>query len=184
LRSPRRNCAPDFIIIILKEIMTNYKDHCTRYLSNRLRGSSDWRRAQGTKFPADTRNDKASSLRLLELESLIEISDLIWTRNRAVLQRKWQPLARGSSDTNRDIGFRRHHRRNRCSSDYHAHQKIAPETSRPKAAMHRETTKPTPQNSATTLKGLTSARASLALASKTVATIVFMAVPLISARSI
>jgi hypothetical protein len=26
LQSPRRNCAPDFIIIILKEIMTNYKD--------------------------------------------------------------------------------------------------------------------------------------------------------------
>jgi hypothetical protein len=40
----------------LKENMTNYKEHCTKYLSNRLRGSSDWRRAQGKKFN-DDRND-------------------------------------------------------------------------------------------------------------------------------
>jgi hypothetical protein len=94
---------------MLKEIMTNYKDHCTRYLSNRLRGSSDWRRAQGTKFPADTRNDEAS-LRLLELESLIEISDLIWTAIAPYYNENDSRWLAAVSDTNRNIGFRRHPR--------------------------------------------------------------------------
>jgi hypothetical protein len=61
--------------------MTNYKEHCTKYLSNRLRGSSDWRRAQGTKFPSDTRNEKASQW-LLELESSIVIPDAVWNERR------------------------------------------------------------------------------------------------------
>jgi hypothetical protein len=65
----------------LKDNVTNYKEHCTKYLSNRLRGSSDWRRAQGTKFPSDTRNEKASQ-RLLELESSIVIPDAVWNERR------------------------------------------------------------------------------------------------------
>jgi hypothetical protein len=89
--------------------MTNYKEHCTRYLSNRLRGSSDWRRAQGTNFPADTRNDKAS-LRLLELESLIEIPDSIWTAIAPYYNESDTRWLAAVSDTNRDIGFRRHPR--------------------------------------------------------------------------
>jgi hypothetical protein len=92
-----------------EETMTNYKEHCTRYLSNRLRGSSDWRRAQGTKFPADTRNDKAS-VRLLELESLIEIPDLIWTSIAPYYDESDSRWLAAVSDTNRDIGFRRHPR--------------------------------------------------------------------------
>ena len=58
-----------------------------------------------------------------------------------------------------------------CGEVDPAHQKIAPKTSRPRAAMHRVASKPTPQNSATTLNGLTSARASLALAFKTLSVV-------------
>jgi hypothetical protein len=86
--------------------MTNYKEHCARFLSS---GSSNWRRAQGTKFPADTRNDKAS-LRLLELESLIEITDSIWTEIAPYYNESDSRWLAALSDTNRDIGFRRHPR--------------------------------------------------------------------------
>ena len=89
--------------------MTDYKEHSAIFLSNRLRGSSDWRRAQGTQFPADTRNDKASQ-RWLELKSLIEISDTVWTAIAAYYNESDSRWLAAVSDTNRDIGFRWHPR--------------------------------------------------------------------------
>jgi hypothetical protein len=110
LQSIRRNFAADISSSsFLKEIMTNYKEHCSQYLSNRLRGSSDWRRAQGTKFPEDRRNDKASE-RLLELESSIDIPDTVWNQIAPFYNECDSRWLAAVSDTNRDIGFRRHPR--------------------------------------------------------------------------
>jgi hypothetical protein len=109
LHSTRRNYSAGFSSSsFLKENMTNYKEYCTKYLSNRLRGSSDWRRAQGTKFN-DARNDKASQ-RLLELESSIEIPDAIWNDIAPYYNENDSRWLAAVSDTNRDIGFRRHPR--------------------------------------------------------------------------
>jgi hypothetical protein len=89
----RRNYASGYSSSsFLKENMTNYKEHCTKYLSNRLRGSSDWRRAQGTKFN-DPRNDKASQ-RLLELESSIEITDAVWNEIAPYYNENENPVPR------------------------------------------------------------------------------------------
>jgi hypothetical protein len=54
--------------------MQDNKQACARYLAQRFRGSSDWRRCQSAKFPNDTRNPKAQR-RLLELEAEIAIPD-------------------------------------------------------------------------------------------------------------
>ena len=97
--------------------MTDYKEHSAIFLSNRLRGSSDWRRAQGTQFPADTRNDKASQ-RWLELELLIQISDTVWTAIAAYYNESDSRWLAAVSDTNRDIGFRWHPRHFAAQGSY------------------------------------------------------------------
>jgi hypothetical protein len=110
LQINRRNYAPVISSSsFLKEIMTNHKDHCKKYLSNRLRGSSDWRRSQGTKFPNDPRNDQAS-IQLLELVSSIDIPDTVWFEIAPYYNESNSRWLTAVSDTNRDIGFRRHPR--------------------------------------------------------------------------
>jgi hypothetical protein len=50
--------------------MEDNKQACAKYLAQRFRGASDWRRCQSAKFPNDPRNQKAQQ-RLLELVPMI-----------------------------------------------------------------------------------------------------------------
>jgi hypothetical protein len=80
--------------------MEDHKQACARYLAQRFRGSSDWRRCQSAKFPNDPRNPKAQR-RLLELESAVDIPDHIWASIALYYNendRHWLAVV---SDTNR-----------------------------------------------------------------------------------
>lgn len=87
--------------------MEDYKQACARYLAQRFRGSSDWRRCQSAKFPNDPRNPKAQR-RLLELASEVNISDHTWTSLAPYYDENDGHWLAAVSDTNRDVGFRRH----------------------------------------------------------------------------
>src|SRR3981189_2091425 len=89
--------------------MEDHKQACARYLAQRFRGSSDWRRCQSAKFPNDPRNPKAQR-RLLELEAEIAIpASSLETLSPHYNEFDTHWLA-AVSDTNRDVGFRRHPR--------------------------------------------------------------------------
>jgi hypothetical protein len=70
-------------------------------------GSSDWRRCQSAKFPNDPRNPKAQR-RLLELEAEIAIPDASWEKLSPHYNEFDSHWLAAVSDTNRDVGFRRH----------------------------------------------------------------------------
>jgi hypothetical protein len=89
--------------------MEDHKQACAIYLAQRFRGSSAWRRCQGAKFPNDPRNQKAQQ-RLLELATEIDISDRLFdhvVKHYNETDSRWLAAV---SDTNRDVGFRRHPR--------------------------------------------------------------------------
>jgi hypothetical protein len=89
--------------------MEDHKQACARYLAQRFRGSSDWRRCQSAKFPNDPRNPKAQR-RLLELASEVDIPDHLWTSIAPYYNETESHWLAAVSDTNRDVGFRRHPR--------------------------------------------------------------------------
>ena len=89
--------------------MEDHKQACARYLAQRFRGSSDWRRCQSAKFPNDPRNPKAQR-RLLELEAEIAIPDSSWEKLSPHYNEFDSHWLAAVSDTNRDVGFRRHPR--------------------------------------------------------------------------
>ena len=89
--------------------MEDHKQACARYLTQRFRGSSDWRRCQSAKFPNDPRNPKAQR-RLFELASEVDIPDHIWTSIAPHYNEFDSHWLAAVSDTNRDVGFRRHPR--------------------------------------------------------------------------
>jgi hypothetical protein len=89
--------------------MDDHKQACARYLAQRFRCSSDWRRCQSAKFLNDSRNPKAQR-RLLELASEVDISDHAWSSIASYYDENDDHWLAAVSDTNRDIGFRRHPR--------------------------------------------------------------------------
>jgi len=97
------------IIIFLKEIMTNSKEDFSHYVSNRFISSSAWRQVKHKNFPDDPRNSRAAQ-RLLELESQIKIPDNVWEKLALYYIESDRHFLAAVTDTNRDVGFRRHPR--------------------------------------------------------------------------
>jgi hypothetical protein len=89
--------------------MTNSKEDFSHYISNRFISSSAWRRIKAKNFPDDPRNTKAAQ-RLLELESQIEIPDDVWDKIAPYYNESDSHFLAAVTDTNRDVGFRRHPR--------------------------------------------------------------------------
>jgi hypothetical protein len=96
-----------FSIIILKEIMTNTKEDFAHYCSNRFIYGSAWRQTKQKNFPSDPRNGRAA-LRLLELESQIEIPDDMWEKIEPHYDEMSSNFLNAVTDTNREVGFKRH----------------------------------------------------------------------------
>jgi hypothetical protein len=93
----------------LKEIMTNFKEDFSHYVSNRFISSSAWRQVKHKNFPDDPRNSRAAQ-RLLELESQIKIPDNVWEKIAPYYNESDRHFLAAVTDTNRDVGFRRHPR--------------------------------------------------------------------------
>jgi hypothetical protein len=87
--------------------MLHNKSNFIDIVSNQFRISSNWRKTQAMRYVHDARNAVAAE-RLLELESQIVIPDNVWEK-LAPLVSDPQCMA-AISETNRDVGFRRHPR--------------------------------------------------------------------------
>jgi hypothetical protein len=73
------------------------------FVSQQMLVSADWRSRQLQRFPEDARNEKAR-VRLLKLESEIDISDDKWERLEPLVQDN--KFLTAISETNRAVGFR------------------------------------------------------------------------------
>jgi hypothetical protein len=89
--------------------MEDNKQACAKYLAQRFRGASDWRRCQSAKFRHDPRNMKAQQ-RLLELASEVNLTDKLWQHVIPHYNENDARWLAAVSDTNRDVGFRKHPR--------------------------------------------------------------------------
>jgi hypothetical protein len=109
LQSTRPQFRAGIFIIILKDSMSITKEDCAHHFASRFQSNSAWRNGQFVKFPNDTRNALAAQ-RLIELESGIEISDMLWERLSPYYNEADTRWLSAVSETNRDVGFRKHPR--------------------------------------------------------------------------
>jgi hypothetical protein len=88
--------------------MLNNKNRFINTVSDQFRMSSNWRDAKASRFGHDGRNADAAR-RLRELESQVAVPDDIWKQIEPLVSDHPACLA-AISETNRDVGFRKHPR--------------------------------------------------------------------------
>ena len=92
----------------LKVLMLNNKKRFANTVADQFRMSATWRQAKADRFSHDGRNADAAR-RLRELESQVVVSDDIWEEIEPLASDHAACLA-AMSETNRDVGFRKHPR--------------------------------------------------------------------------
>jgi hypothetical protein len=84
----------------------NPKTDCLEYITRKLMRTSDWRRVQAARFPADMRNPRAAQELLRLATTADEISDEQWRQLSAHYDRESDAWSELIARCTRDVGFR------------------------------------------------------------------------------